>query len=142
MTKPVITVDPTETVGAARELMRRHGIRHLVVKSGSEVTGVLSDRDATVPELLTGSRAEAWLDDVPVQQAMSTPAVTIGPDDTMAEAANRLRGNKFGALVVLDAEGRLHGIVTETDTHEALGRRGNPRRERVSIRSRGGKLRL
>ena len=46
MTRGGHTVPPTMLAAEAWELMRRKGIRHVVVAAGSDVIGVLSDRDA------------------------------------------------------------------------------------------------
>jgi signal-transduction protein with cAMP-binding, CBS, and nucleotidyltransferase domain len=46
MTKDVQTIAPTNTAEEAWELMRRHGFHHVVVTRGSQVVGILSDRDA------------------------------------------------------------------------------------------------
>ena len=46
MTEGVQNVPPTMSAGQAWEIMRQQGIRHLVVVSGHDVIGVLSQRDA------------------------------------------------------------------------------------------------
>ena len=45
MTKGVETVAATSDAAAAWDLMRLNNIHHLVVKDGSKLVGVLSDRD-------------------------------------------------------------------------------------------------
>jgi len=42
MTKPLISLPQTEGMSTAIELMKEHGIRHLVVTEGERVIGVLS----------------------------------------------------------------------------------------------------
>ncbi|MEV6872088.1 CBS domain-containing protein [Amycolatopsis sp. NPDC051128] len=46
---------------------------------------------------------------------MSSPVVTVTPDMTVKYAANLLAAHGFTALPVLDADGRLIGVVTEAD---------------------------
>lgn len=46
---------------------------------------------------------------------MSSPVVTVTPDMTVKHAANLLSAHGFTALPVLDADGRLIGVVTEAD---------------------------
>jgi citrate synthase len=57
-------------------------------------------------------------DDVPkvpsVGELMSAPVVTALPDETVAEAATRMRDRKVGSVVVVDGE-RPVGILTERD---------------------------
>src|SRR5688572_14692988 len=60
----------------------------------------------------------AMPDDVPkvpsVGELMSTPVVTALPDETVAEAATRMRDGKVGSVVVVDGD-RPIGILTERD---------------------------
>jgi CBS domain-containing protein len=42
MTKPLISLDQTERMSVAIELMKEHGIRHLVVTEADQVIGVLT----------------------------------------------------------------------------------------------------
>lgn len=46
---------------------------------------------------------------------MTTDVVTIGPDDTIKEAAQRMVRSRVSGLPVVDEDGRLIGIVTEGD---------------------------
>jgi CBS domain-containing protein len=48
--------------------------------------------------------------------------VTIGPHDTIREALRRLAEHNIGALVVVDGQGGLAGIVSERDIVRALVR--------------------
>ena len=47
---------------------------------------------------------------------------TVGPRDTIREALKRLAEHNIGALVVVDEEGGLAGIVSERDIVRALVR--------------------
>lgn len=46
---------------------------------------------------------------------MSTPAVTIGPDDSLADAARLMHDRHVTRLPVVDQAGRLLGIVSRVD---------------------------
>jgi CBS domain-containing protein len=50
-----------------------------------------------------------------VREAMTSPAVTVGPEATLKEAAQLLAGHRISALPVVDAGGRPVGIVSEAD---------------------------
>lgn len=50
--------------------------------------------------------------------------VTIGPNETLAEAARILGEKRIGALVVTDGHGRIAGILSERDVVRAVGRDG------------------
>jgi acetoin utilization protein AcuB len=142
MAKPVAEIAPEATASDARALMRSHKIRHLVVRDGGRIVGVVSDRD------VGGPRGPA--PDVTVGSVMASRVVTVGPDATLRDAANLLRGHVIGCLPVVE-EGRLVGIVTISDVLDALGRgdaplkgRGRPyvaRRQGPSGKPRAERLR-
>ena len=48
--------------------------------------------------------------------------VTVGPHDSIREALRRLAEHNIGALVVVDGQGSLAGIVSERDIVRALAR--------------------
>ena len=119
MSQPVLTVETDETLWDAWQLLFVSGLRHLVVidKYGQTV-GVLSDRNilAEVPataEHLSSKRVSDVLARVPV--------VMIEPDaDPRAAAAVMARATSE-AVPVVDQDGRLVGIVTESDLVRWLG---------------------
>jgi CBS domain-containing protein len=132
MTERVETVSPTTDTNTAREVMRTKGVHHLVVRRGSRVVGLLSDRDLGGPAgvALTTGRS--------VAEVMTTRVVTVKPTMTVRGAANLMRGRSIGCLVVMD-RGRLVGIVTAADLLELLGRgaeRPAPTARRWTLRHR------
>jgi acetoin utilization protein AcuB len=109
MTERPESISPEQPVARARAAMRRAGIHHLVVVEGREVTGVISDRDIRN----VGGQ-------VAVREVMSTKVAVAGPNTTVREAANILRGRSVGSLPVMD-RGRLVGIVTISDLLTLIG---------------------
>ncbi len=110
MSTPVATVSISSKLGTVREEMRRRKIHHLVVLDGKRVAGVVSARDLTAAD-----------DDLDVVDKMAAPVVTAGPDTTLREAANLLRGHAVGCLPVTD-RGKLVGILTVSDLLELVGK--------------------
>ncbi|WP_251341367.1 CBS domain-containing protein [Haloplanus halophilus] len=55
------------------------------------------------------------MEDVFVGSLMSAPVHTVSADATLREAARVLIEHDVGSVVVVDAEGRLDGILTVTD---------------------------
>lgn len=113
MSRPVLTVEVDESLWDAWQLLFVSGLRHLVVLDANGTsTGVLSDRNilAEVPataEHLSGRRVGDVLAMVPL--------VSVLPGDSPLTAARVMTSNAVEALPVLDADGRLVGIVTEAD---------------------------
>jgi acetoin utilization protein AcuB len=114
MTKNVKTVPPAMAATEAYELMRRGRIHHLVAMTGSEVAGVLSDRD--LGRVTASLRADSSVEDL-----MTTSVVTAAPTTTVRQIANMMRGRTIGCVPVVDGK-RLVGIVTVSDLLELLGR--------------------
>jgi acetoin utilization protein AcuB len=138
MTKEVQTVPPTMTADAAWELMARNRIHHLVVMTGSEVRGILSERD-------TGGRRGASLRArSTVADLMTTAVATTSPDATIRKVANIMRGRTIGCVPVVDGK-RLVGIVTITDLLNLIGhgidRPSKPARHALHYRAPHGKAR-
>jgi CBS domain-containing protein len=50
-----------------------------------------------------------------IGEICTKPALTVAPDTTIQEAAHRMATRKVGALVVVDAERRPRGVVTDRD---------------------------
>jgi CBS domain-containing protein len=68
---------------------------------------------------------------VQVRDAMSSNVLTAGPDRSLREVAGLMAERNVGAVVVIDPELPGPGIVTERDVSQAVGRGGDPDRERV-----------
>lgn len=113
MTVGIVTIGVREPASAARAEMRRHRIRHLVVVDDGRVAGVISERDL-------GSVSGAGRDR-PVQELMTADVVSATPATTVRQAANLMRGNTIGFLLVVQDE-QLVGLVTTTDLLDQLGR--------------------
>jgi acetoin utilization protein AcuB len=108
MATDLVTVGPDETARHAYRLMRDHRFRHLPVVEDGRLVGILSDRDLR-PVLLSPTLARAR-----VGELMSDDVTTVGPDALVEDAASLLVVKKIGSLPVV-ADGRLVGLVTETD---------------------------
>ena len=57
---------------------------------------------------------ERLLSEIRLRKVMSAPAIAVGPDTELAEAASLMAQKKLGSLPVAD-RGRVVGMITETD---------------------------
>ncbi|MDE2018902.1 MAG: CBS domain-containing protein [Patescibacteria group bacterium] len=55
-----------------------------------------------------------------VRDVMISPVITITPDTTYEEAARLLHANRISGVPVVDAAGKLAGIVSEKDLFRAM----------------------
>lgn len=114
MRTKVVTIGPDETADAAWTRMRRRGIRHLVVIDGTQLAGVISERD------LGGRTGAGARKGRAVRDLMTRRVASASPETALADAADQMRELLIGSLPVLDGD-RLVGIVTATDVFDALG---------------------
>lgn len=126
MTNAVLTIRSDAPLEQAATEMRLGHVRHLpVVDLEGRVVGVLSSFD--VMRALAQGNARAQVRDV-----MSKQVVSVRDESAASDAARQMRELKIGSLPVVDADGRLLGIVTETDFLEVaeLALAGKPLRRR------------
>jgi len=119
MIAKVTTVARQDTVEVADGVMTLGRIRHLPVLDGTEVVGILSQRDlyrsALGAALAFGvQKPQQIMRMLEVGDVMTTPPVTIAPDAPVQEAARAMEEKRIGCLPVIE-NGRLVGILTETD---------------------------
>ena len=128
MTGSPIAIEADASALGALDLMIEHGIRHLpVVDPERRVLGVLSfdDLRAAFPQPISLKAPppvaeRPFMGELPVGEVMTYAPVTASADLPLEEAAELLTERRIGCLPVLDAEGRLEGIITETDMLQAL----------------------
>ncbi|MEE9607770.1 MAG: CBS domain-containing protein [Myxococcota bacterium] len=77
----------------------------------------MGPRTRRVSEVLEFEPAQrrAFMRSVAVNEVMAKQPVTVAPEATLPEAAERMVDCKIGCLPVVDADGTLVGLVTETD---------------------------
>jgi acetoin utilization protein AcuB len=119
MTSDVVTVQPEEKIIDAFELMQTRGIRHLPVIEDGDLRGLVTDRDirlALIPSPLSTPEDRMYhLGALTrVDEIMTTDLITVEPGATIEAAAKLMAKYKIGAVPVV-AEGKLVGILTETD---------------------------
>jgi CBS domain-containing protein len=68
-----------------------------------------------------------------IQEVMDTELLTIAPETTLREAAQRMSGRNVGAALLLDAAiGSYLGIITERDLLNAIAAGDDPDVRRVA----------
>lgn len=126
MTTPAITISPDTHLTEALAVMHEHSIRRLpVIMPNGELCGIVSSGDIRGAQaLLAGGVARSIvvdsLGDTRVADIMTDPPITVQIETRLREAAMLMLDNKIGGLPVLDDQGGLVGIITESDLFEAL----------------------
>ena len=116
-----------------------------VLDADGKVIGVVSEADLLVKEAVAdephviwgllagivhhGARAKAGA--VTAAELMTSPAVTIGPDDTVEHAARLMYDRKVKRLPVIDQAGRPVGIISRSDVLAVFDRTDAEIREEI-----------
>jgi CBS domain-containing protein len=118
MTADPIVIAPGASLVEAYNLMFDNEIRRLPVVESDELVGIvtLSDILQATPGRPNDTDLETQLElsSHTVRDIMTYEPITIAPEDTIQEAAERMLEYKVSGLPVLQ-DGRVVGIVTESD---------------------------
>jgi acetoin utilization protein AcuB len=112
MTTVPQTVGSEQTITFAQELMQKHGIRHLPVLHGGELSGIVSDRDLGMIAGLNEVNPDATT----VEEAMTQEAYTVSKDAALFDVLQQMLEHKYGSVVVVEGV-KIIGIFT---THDSL----------------------
>jgi CBS domain-containing protein len=134
MTSDVVTVTPDTSVDEVARLIWEHKIGSVPVVENGHVVGIVTDYDLITRETdydapvffsfleayfrIPGTGDEEQLRRIlaiSARQLMSSPAMTVGPDDTVQDVASLMYDKRLNALPVVDDDNALVGIVTRAD---------------------------
>jgi acetoin utilization protein AcuB len=118
MTADPITIRSTDSVADARAIFDSRKIHHLPVVDNGKLVGIVSSADL-LKLFLVDERADL-MQSARVRQIMEVCPVTLDVCATLREAAEKLQIGRIHALLVVDEERTLVGIVTSGDLIDAL----------------------
>ncbi len=122
MTRTPEVVDVQDSVKTAFAKLKENDIRHLPVMRGTELAGMVSDRDLRGVAALANTDSYEMLLSKPISEFMSSGVVSIAASDDVADLLEVLIDGKFGAVPVLDGhDNKLVGIVSYIDVLKAMG---------------------
>lgn len=124
MTEAVVTLDTGSTVADAVTTVTEHEVRHVPILDGDRLVGIVSDRDLRRVEGLLAQRVGDLdrSDNVlgsPVTALISRVPVTCKRSTHVDEVIDLLVFESVGAVVVLEDDGDIAGIVSVIDVLEA-----------------------
>lgn len=120
MTPDPITVTGDMPIDDALKLMREKKVRRLpVMDEKGELVGIVAERDILYASpspatSLSIHEIHYLVSKIKVSEIMTKNVVTVSDDTPLEEAARVMADNQIGALPVVH-DGKLVGIVTETD---------------------------
>jgi acetoin utilization protein AcuB len=120
-----MTVTPNTPVEQALKRMHDEKVRRFpVVDDDGKLVGIVSDKDLlyAAPSPATSLsifELHYLYSRITISQVMTREVITVEESDPIEEAARIMVDNKIGGLPVM-REGKLVGIVTETDIFKTL----------------------
>jgi CBS-domain-containing membrane protein len=143
MTRDVVSVRETADYKDIIAVMRELQVSAFpVLDPADHLVGMVSEADLLLKELgqealagsmiASGRRGErAKAAGVTAAQLMTSPAIAVGPDDTLAAAARLMHDRRVKRLPVVDQVGRLVGIVSQVDLLSVFDRPDDEIRDQV-----------
>ncbi len=112
MIDKVATLDISSMIKDAAKLMDEKNIGCIIVTQNDQPVGILTERDfvrriASKEKPLTS----------PLEEVMSSPLISIDPDETVWEAAEQMKVKNIHKLPVIDND-KVVGIITTSDLVE------------------------
>ena len=121
MTRDPVCVEPDESVTHAAQIMRQEDVGSLpVVESHSSrrLIGIITDRDIVVKVIAEGRGVEH----AAVRAAMTANPASCGENDDLEDAVRVMAQRQVRRMPVVDAQGRLSGIIAQADVATRVNR--------------------
>lgn len=109
MSKNVLTVDKSTSLQDAAQNMKKSKIGCVVVTEETKPVGIVTERD-----FVTKVAAEGRPLFTEISEVMTSPLITIDPEETIWEASEMMKEKGIHKLPVKENE-KIIGIVTTTD---------------------------
>jgi CBS domain-containing protein len=113
--REIVSVDEKDSVLAAVRLMVSKNVGSILVTSGKQPVGIITERDL-MKRIVLENRDPTR---ITASEIMSTPLVTVKLGTSLGDAATLMQVKKIRRLLVQD-EGRVVGIFTQRDVERAV----------------------
>lgn len=137
MTKEVVCVREDAEIKEAARLLSENRISGMpVIDNEGKVIGVISEADILVS---SGIKRESKISDIlrhlsgeivvsdkrgeKVGEIMTSPAITIGPEEDIRDAGRIMEEKGIKRLPVIDREGKIIGVISRADVVRAISSR-------------------
>ena len=116
MTKAPRSIEPHQDVKLALTWMSELGVRHLPVRNGGKLVGILSERDLNL--VLDATKKSGA--HVTVEEVMISEVFTVPSDRSLGAVAKDMVQRRIGSVLVVGKDQSLAGIFTDTDALKVL----------------------
>jgi acetoin utilization protein AcuB len=125
MTKNPVTINEDASIIEAIHLMKEKAIRRLPVMAKGHLVGLITER--MIKDYTPGKATslDTWevhylLSKTAVKEVMNPHPHTVTPETDLATAAQSILDHKLYGLCVVDAKGKLVGIMSVGDMLKAV----------------------
>ncbi|MEM1989481.1 MAG: CBS domain-containing protein [Candidatus Bathyarchaeia archaeon] len=115
MRSPPVTALFSDSVSSVIEKMITNNIGAVVVMSGGNPVGIITERDI-IEKVVRSNRDPSK---IRAEEIMSSPLISVEADKTLKDALTLMRDKKIRRLGVI-RKGKLVGIITERRVLDAL----------------------
>jgi CBS domain-containing protein len=120
MSRNVLTVTAETSLTEANQIMLEKRIRRLLVVDGDHLVGIVTKGDVREADPSKVKALSTWdvmdlVSKIKVGQIMTPKPMVITEDATIFDAAQLMLSRKISGLPVVDKQGKLVGIITESD---------------------------
>jgi len=109
--RQIYSLAPDASVYAAIALMAEKGVGALLVMEDGRLAGVISERDYARKIILQGRSSK----ETRVREIMTPSPITITEQTTVEDAMRLMTDNRIRHLPVLDADGKVEGVLSIGD---------------------------
>ena len=121
MTRNPVACEPGDSIARAAEIMKREDVGSIPVvdsDGSSRLVGIVTDRDIVIRVLAEGRDVGA----ATVSDAMTRNPATCREEDDVQQAVAHMAERQVRRMPVVDAEGRLSGIIAQADIATRVNR--------------------
>jgi acetoin utilization protein AcuB len=120
MQTDIAVLEPGASLLDVSDLMHDRDVRHVPILEHGQVVGIISDRDLRCylsdiyirePESTSGQSRRT----LTVRNIMQSKPISVLPDSDVSEVIDCMLEFKIGAVVVVDTQARLRGIISYED---------------------------
>ncbi len=113
--RALFTIEPEDPVLEAIRMMADHHVGALLVMRGSELAGIVSERDYARKVVLLGRSS----DETPVWQIMTSPVITVSLHTPVQDCMRLMTERRIRHLPVVEG-GRAVGMISIGDLVKAV----------------------